>query len=68
MMAFILNSKFLLINPEEKKLFFHTLKRFLRKTKFSESLLFHSEMLGRTNFLLDISVCIVNALIFINKY
>ena len=51
---------------EEKKMF-HILG-FLKKTKLFRKGLFYHEMVGLTNFGLDIGVCIVNLKISINKY
>ena len=41
---------------------------FLGKADFLESVSFHSQMLGATNFGLVLSNCIVIAMIFIKKY
>ena len=40
---------------------------FSEKPSFCESVSFHSEMLCETNFGLLLSICIVNAMIFIKK-
>ena len=40
---------------------------FQKKTSFWESVFFHREIFGVTNFLIVLRICIVNAIIFIKK-